>query len=186
MIWLGTNSASPQPLKSGPHHEYCLPTAHLPLIHPRVSEVVFIQPFLGSVSYCTFLYVECWAIPRDQLTTNTSSEGHCCISAAQTLLLLYLQFHSQSCIRSLCLHLLSLSQHLCWSLDLSDLAVFLLHWFFTCSLKDTHIHTHTRSASNNASLELSCLLQGSHLKGLLSGSVSLKPISSSLHRRYSS
>lgn len=161
-----------------------MPTAHLLLTHPYVPKVVFIQLLLGSASYCTFLYAECWAIQRDQLATNTSSEGHCCISTAQTFLLLYLHFHGQSYAHSAFFtfsHSASTFAevwiYLTWQ-------VFSLHWFLTCSLKGTHIHTH--STSNKASLELSCLLQGSYLKGLLSGSVSLKPISSSLHRRYSS
>lgn len=143
-MWVGKN-CFPWASEVRPSPWILLPTAHLPLAHPCVPKDVFTQPLPGSVNYCTFLYVECWATQRDQLATNTSSEGHCCISAAQTFLLLYLQFHSQSCTRCLCFHLLPLSQRLCRSLDLSDLAGSLAA-LILYMLSQGHTHTHTHAA----------------------------------------
>lgn len=142
-MWLRTKSVFPEALKSGPHHKYCLPTSHLLLSHPHVPEVIFIQPFLRCVRYCTFLYVERWAT-EETSWPQTLVQRDTAVSAARTFLLLYLQFLSQSWTRSACFHLLSLSQHLCWSLGLSDLAGFLAALVFHV-LFQGHKHTHTHA-----------------------------------------
>lgn len=155
MTWLGTNTASPEPLKLGLYHEYCLSTAHLLLTHTRVPVAICIQPFLRSVSYCTFLSVECWAIRRDQLATNTSSEGHCCIPTADisTPMLAV----SESILNTLSGFLPRIQPAPLLK------SGFIWPGRYSCCTASLYVlsrtHTHTYSASNNASLKLSCFLK---------------------------
>lgn len=86
MIQLKTNSTFPKSLKSGFHHEYCFPTTH-----PCLLKVTLSNHFRGMQAIVLSLYAECWAIQRDQLATNTRSDGHLSIPAALTLLRLPFQ-----------------------------------------------------------------------------------------------